>query len=93
MNTITAYRNSYTGKAFQTPAACLLDEFQFLRKQLLSAVNALLLLPHLDMAHQCNYVREKLELVEQKALEYQKKHQEIQEPVRRENVVLLKKAA
>lgn len=96
MNIITAYKNSYTGKAFQTPAACLLDEFQFLRKQLISAVNALLLLPHLDMVHQCDHIREHLDQVEQKAQEYQKTFRD--QPVTsypdfEQNLILLKKAA
>jgi len=96
MNTITAYQNSYTGKAFQTQKACLLDEFQFLRKQLVSAVNSLLLLPHLDMQHQCDHIREQLDRVEQKAQEYQRIFHD--QPVTsypdfEQNVILLKKAA
>jgi hypothetical protein len=96
MNTFTAYKNSYTGKAFQSPTACLLDEFQFLREQLKHAVNALLLLPHLDMEHQCDYIREHLDRVVQKAKEYQELYNKqlvTSYPDFDNQVILLKKAA
>jgi hypothetical protein len=71
MDAFTAYKNEFTGQAFQTPEGCLKSEFDHLRDTLVVAVNSTLLLPWLDFSKQCDYLRAKIDALEAKGREYQ----------------------
>ncbi len=92
MNTVTAYRNTFTGQAFQSPASCLKSEFEHILDRLLEECKPLMLGKHYPQAK----IDERIALLRAKLDELQAKTDEFYALFQQEehgNVIPLRKAA
>jgi hypothetical protein len=71
----TLMYKSESGRVFDSPAACLLDEYRILKENCHTAINCLLITPGCNPERQFDYVRRKIALCEAKAKDYMQAHQ------------------
>lgn len=70
MTPFEAYKNEFTGKAYQTKAGCLKSEFHHLKQDVLVCLGSLMLLPSVSLDVQFKRLLSKIRRLYDKGMEY-----------------------